>query len=89
MKKNNYALYSSLFLLAILALAFLTMMPQWTSDEEGSLTEFSTQRAFKQVRAIARQPHFVGSKNHEEVAQYLLKELEKLGLETSIQAAIS
>ena len=85
MKKNNYALYSSLFLLAILALAFFTMMPQWTSDEEGPLTEFSTQRAFKQVRAIARQPHFVGSKNHEEVANYLLKELQKLGLETSIQ----
>jgi hypothetical protein len=27
----------------------------------------------------------VGSKNHEEVAQYLLKELQQLGLETSIQ----
>ena len=85
MKKNNYALYSSLFILAVLALVFFTMMPQWTSDEEEPLTEFSTQRAFKQVRAISRQPHFVGSKNHEEVAQYLLKELEKLGLETSIQ----
>jgi hypothetical protein len=85
MKKNNSALYSSLFLLAILALAFFTMMPQWTSDEEEPLTEFSTQRAFKQVRAISHQPHYVGSKNHEEVAQYLLKELQELGLETSIQ----
>ncbi len=85
MKKNNYALYSPLFLLAVLALVFFTMMPQWTSDEEGPLTEFSTQRAFKQVRAISRQPHYVGSKNHEEVANYLLKELQKLGLETSIQ----
>ncbi len=85
MKKNDYALYSSLFLLAILALAFFTMMPQWTSDEEGPLTEFSTQRAFKQVRAISHQPHYVGSKNHEEVAQYLLKELQELGLETSTQ----
>jgi hypothetical protein len=61
------------------------MMPQWTSDEDGPLTEFSTQRAFKQVRAISRQPHYVGSKNHEEVAKYLLNELQKLGLETSIQ----
>ena len=85
MKKNYASLYSTLFILVILALAFFTMMPQWTSEEEGPLTEFSTQRAFKQVRAISRQPHYVGSKNHEEVAQYLLKELEKLGLETSIQ----
>ena len=86
MKKNHSALYSTLFLVVVvLAVAFFTMMPQWTSDEEGSLTEFSTQRAFKKVRAISRQPHFVGSKNHEEVANYLLKELQKLGLETSIQ----
>jgi hypothetical protein len=61
MKKNHSALYSTLFLLVVLAVTFFTMMPQWTSDEEGSLTEFSTQRAFKQVRAISRQPHFVGS----------------------------
>jgi len=73
MKKNYVSLYSTLFFLAILALAFLTMMPQWTSEEEGSLTDFSTQRAFKQVRAISRQPHFVGSRNHEEVANYLLR----------------
>lgn len=85
MKKNNYALYSSLFLLAILAVVFFTMMPQWGTEEEGPLTEFSTQRAFKQVRAISHQPHFVGTKNHEEVAAYLQKELQQLGLETSIQ----
>ena len=85
MKKNNYAIYSTLFLLAFLALAFFTMMPQWTSEEEGLLEEFSSQRAYKQVRAISQQPHYVGSKNHEEVANYLVGELEKLGLETSIQ----
>jgi hypothetical protein len=85
MKKNYSALYSTLFLLVVLAVTFFTMMPQWTSDEDGPLTVFSTQRAYKQVRAISRQPHYVGSKNHEEVANYLLKELQKLGLETSIQ----
>ncbi len=85
MKKNNSALYCSLFLLAILILVFYTMKPQWTSEEEGPLTEFSTQRAFKQVKAISRQPHYVGSKNHESVANYLLNELRQLGLETSIQ----
>lgn len=85
MKKNNSALYCSLFLLAILMLVFYTMKPQWTSEEEGPLTEFSTHRAFKQVKAISREPHYVGSKNHEAVARYLLNELDKLGLETSIQ----
>ncbi|RBN50030.1 M28 family peptidase [Flavobacterium psychrolimnae] len=61
------------------------MMPQWTSDDEGSLPEFSTKRALNQVEAISKQPHFVGSANHEVVANYLVKELTKLGLETSIQ----
>ncbi|TDE06048.1 M28 family peptidase [Flavobacterium sandaracinum] len=61
------------------------MMPQWTSDEEGSLTEFSTKRALDQVEAISKKPHFVGSQNHEVVANYLIRELNKLGLETSIQ----
>ncbi|TDD78897.1 M28 family peptidase [Flavobacterium caseinilyticum] len=61
------------------------MMPQWTSDDEGSLADFSTKRALAQVEAISKQPHFVGSANHEVVANYLVKELNKLGLETSIQ----
>ncbi|MFV8347731.1 M28 family peptidase [Flavobacterium sp. ZB4P13] len=61
------------------------MMPHWTSDEEGSLSDFSTKRALTQVEAISKQPHYVGSKEHEVVANYLVKELNKLGLETSVQ----
>ncbi|TDE47195.1 M28 family peptidase [Flavobacterium rhamnosiphilum] len=61
------------------------MMPHWTSDEEGSLSEFSTKRALTQVEAISKQPHYVGSKEHEVVANYLVKELNKLGLKTSVQ----
>ncbi|WP_091428533.1 M28 family peptidase [Flavobacterium degerlachei] len=60
------------------------MMPQRTSDDV-PLSEFSTKRAFTQVEAISQQPHYVGSKNHEKVAEYLQQELQKLGLETSIQ----
>ncbi|MFV5697099.1 M28 family peptidase [Flavobacterium sp. ZT3R17] len=61
------------------------MMPHWTSDDEGSLSEFSTKRALAQVKAISKQPHYVGSENHEVVANYLQKELNKLGLETTVQ----
>ncbi|MFV8268944.1 M28 family peptidase [Flavobacterium sp. GT2N3] len=61
------------------------MMPHWTSNKEGSLSEFSTNRALKQVEAISKQPHYVGSKEHEVVANYLIKELNKLGLQTSVQ----
>ncbi|PIF61219.1 peptidase M28-like protein [Flavobacterium sp. 11] len=85
MKKDYSSIFASLFLLGILGLIYFTMMPHWTSDEEGSLSEFSTKRALNQVEAISKQPHYVGSKEHEVVANYLVKELNKLGLETSVQ----
>lgn len=85
MKKDYSSVFASIFILGILGLIYFTMMPQWTSNEEGSLAEFSTKRAFDQVEAISKQPHYVGSKEHEVVANYLVTELNKLGLETSIQ----
>lgn len=78
-----------LFILGFLAFTFFTMMPQWTSDDDTPLAEFSTKRAFEQVRNISQKPHFVGSENHDLVANYLVKELQNMGLETSIQEGFS
>ncbi|TRX27076.1 M28 family peptidase [Flavobacterium franklandianum] len=65
------------------------MMPQWTSDDDAPLAEFSTKRALEQVKNISQKPHFVGSENHEVVANYLVEELQNMGLETSIQEGYS
>ncbi|MBC7606829.1 MAG: M28 family peptidase [Burkholderiales bacterium] len=64
------------------------MMPKWISDHN-SLSEFSTQRATQHIKMIAEKPHFVGSKNHEVVADYIKEELQKLGLETQMQEGIT
>lgn len=85
MKKDYSSILAALFILVILGLIYATMMPQWTSDDDGPLSEFSAKRALAQVEAISKKPHFVGSENHESVANYLVKELQKMGLETSIQ----
>jgi len=85
MKKNFIPVLSTVFIFAILGLLFSTMMPQRTSDDDVLLSEFSTKRALEQVKNISKKPHFVGSENHDVVANYLVKELQKLGLETSIQ----
>ncbi|QBN20636.1 M28 family peptidase [Flavobacterium nackdongense] len=61
------------------------MMPQWTADEDAPLAEFSTKRALEQVKNISQKPHFVGSENHDVVANYLLEELKNMGLQTSVQ----
>lgn len=85
MKQNYFPLLAIIFISLILGISFYTMMPQFTSNDEGALNEFSTKRALNHVAEISKKPHYVGSKNHQEVANYLQKELQKLGLETSLQ----
>jgi len=89
MKKSHSSILSVLFILAFLGFVFFTMMPQWPSDDDAPLAEFSTQRALEQVKNISQKPHFVGSENHDVVGNYLVKELQNLGLETSIQEGYS
>ncbi|MFB0910217.1 MAG: hypothetical protein QMA99_04585, partial [Flavobacterium sp.] len=60
MKKSFSSLFAVSFIIAILAILFLTMMPQWTSDNGVLLSEFSTERALEKVKAISKQPHYVG-----------------------------
>lgn len=85
MKKNPTSILAFLCVIAILAVIYATMMPQWVSKNEEALAEFSTERALNQVKIIAQKPHYVGSTNHELVANYLKLELNRIGLETSIQ----
>ena len=85
MKKNYTSFYSLLVLLAFLFGIYYYMMPQNYDQNEALLSKFSTKRALEKVKAMTVEPHYVGSKNHEVVAQYLQKELRILGLETSIQ----
>jgi len=60
-------------------------MPQWVSTDDALLSEYSTKRALEKVKDISENPHFVGSENHKLVGEYLVNELQKLGLETQIQ----
>ena len=85
MRKNNTSIYSLIVLLALLFCVFFFMMPQSYDQTELPLSEFSTKRALSIVKEISKKPHFVGSKNHEVIANYLQKELQDLGLETSVQ----
>lgn len=85
MKKNYSSLYYMLVLVGLLFGIFYSMMPQDYDTNEASISEFSTKRALEKVKAIAQKPHYVGSKNHEVIAQYLTQELKNLGLEPIIQ----
>lgn len=75
------------FILLILTVWFLlkSAISEPDFSEEVPVTEFSTERAFKKVEEISQAPHFIGSNTHSRVRNYLVSELEELGLEVQIQ----
>jgi hypothetical protein len=89
MKNRFTSLLSIVFIAGIIGLLYYFMMPQWVSKEEGSLSEFSTQRALGKVKIMSENPHYIGSEKHKIVGDYLVKELQSLGLETQIQEGMT
>lgn len=85
MKKNFSSIITVIIILGILGFLFASLMPSWSPDEDNKITEFSTSRALEHINAISKQPHYVGTKNHEVVGGYIIKELKKLGLQATVQ----
>ncbi len=77
----------STLLLIILAIywSFKASMPSYKSDGDLPETSFSTDSALKHVKNISKEQHGVGFPAHSVVREYLISELEKMGLETSLQ----
>lgn len=75
------------FLLIIIAvwLSFNFDQPNFEPRKNDSLTEFSTSRAFKHVEAIAKEPHYLGSPAHSKVRNYIVDQLQNMGLEVQTQ----
>lgn len=75
----------------ILALGLSTssfILPQ-VKGQNVSTEEFSAERAMQYVEKIAIRPHPIGSKEHDDVRDYLINELKNLGLEPEIQKDLS
>lgn len=51
-------------------------------------TEFSAERAIKHVNVIAQKPHPTGSAENVKVREYLMKELESVGLTPEVQTGV-
>lgn len=64
---------------------FHSSMPRDVDQTDIPLTEFSTVRAFEHVENLSRAPHFVGSSNHSRVRNYIVDQLQELGLEVQTQ----
>ncbi|MET2986614.1 M28 family peptidase [Aureibaculum conchae] len=88
MKKYASAI-SFLILILAIYLSFSSLMPQKITSTDTPLTEFSNERALVHLKKITKKPHFVGTDEHKKVQQYIISELEKLGLTTQIQQQVA
>ena len=84
MKKTTTVLTLLLLVLAIYW-SFKALMPQYNPDISAPETSFATDRAMAHVKNISKEPHGVGFPGHSKVRSYIIAELEKFGLTTSVQ----
>ena len=75
------------FLLIIIAvwLNFNFDQPDFEPDKKTPLSQFSTSKAFEHVEAIAKTPHYLGSPAHSKVRNYIVDQLQNMGLEVQTQ----
>ena len=78
-----------LLLMMAIYWSFMASMPRTHSDIATDLKSFSTERALLHLKEISKVPHYVGSEAHNEVREYIIKELESLGLTVTVQEAFS
>ncbi|SMC36056.1 M28 family peptidase [Cellulophaga tyrosinoxydans] len=83
--KNSTATLSILLIILSIYLVFKLSMPSYSVDTTIPQSNFSTDRALVHVKNMSKKPHAVGFSAHSEVRQYIVSELEKMGLETSLQ----
>ncbi len=74
-------------LLILLAVywSFSALMPSKISSLNTDKSNFSTERALVHLAAISKKPHYIGTDEHKNVRDYIVKQLNELGLETQIQ----
>src|SRR5215207_3823526 len=79
----------ALLLGAFAAISLLALEPPEPLPASAQASEFSAERAFSHVEQIAERPHAVGSAANAEVRNYLVGQLEGLGLRPTVQEATS
>ncbi|PRX57269.1 M28 family peptidase [Flagellimonas meridianipacifica] len=73
------------FLLLAVYWSFRSLMPKYEKDIDVASSKFSTDRALFHVENLSKEPHSLGFPGHERVRAYIISELKKLGLKTSLQ----
>jgi hypothetical protein len=65
---------------------FYDFSPHYSTDFNAKAEEFSTDRAFEHVKKIAEYKHYVGTREHSFTRNYIVEQLEELGLKVHTQS---
>lgn len=65
------------------------MLPSFSENKTVTETEFSVKNALKHLKEISRTTHYTGSEDHKKVQNYIVNELQELGLQTEIQQQVA
>ncbi|MDH3500690.1 MAG: M28 family peptidase [Acidimicrobiia bacterium] len=85
MKAHSDVVGPVLIVIALLLVAVVPLRSPRPEPVDAAASEFSAARAIDHVEEIAREPHAMGSVAIERVRDYLIDELEGLGLEPVLQ----
>ncbi len=83
--KRFQSLISVFLIIGLVYYSFYSLMPQRGTSASIPETEFSTERALIPLKEISKAPHYIGTAEHARVREYIIKQLENLGLETQVQ----
>jgi acetylornithine deacetylase/succinyl-diaminopimelate desuccinylase-like protein len=83
--KRFSTIVSVLIILVVIYWSFADLKPSLKTSENISETEFSIDNALNHLKNISKKAHYVGSKEHKEVQNYIVSELQQMGFETEIQ----
>lgn len=86
MKKINFIpLFTFLILIIGIYISFHQQLPQYKPNQKIDLDQFSTDRALVHLKEISQKPHYVGTDEHTLVRNYLVTQLQQLGLKVEVQ----
>lgn len=83
--KNFASLPTLILILFAIYWGFESSMPTYKIDSDIEAASFSTDRALAHVKILSKEPHAVGFTGHSKVRTYIISELEKMGLEVTLQ----
>ena len=89
MTKQLQAFLSFIILIAAVFWSFYGTHPHPNLEDHRLPEEFSVARAMEHVEALAEEPHYVGSPAHSRARNYIVSQLEEMGLLVQTQEAYS